>query len=161
MSRNRSRREFLKSIPGIATTAWSASAGLSTLEIPFHQLFSFPGAAIANPGGPAVRFPISKAQTDLINGVGYMHTDVNIFASGQLMATTHTWSTNDVEGFHGSVAVAILGQNRDLLWTSHTETFGVDGKLVPFGHKDRNDAWHDAIPAQVLAEAHYIAIKQK
>jgi hypothetical protein len=156
VSSDRSRRQFLKSIPGIATTAWAASAGLSVLKP-----LSLWGAAIPNPGGPAVKFPISKSQTDSINGLGYMHTDVNISASGQLMAMTHTWSANGVEGFHGSVAVAILDQNRALLWTSHTETFGVDGKLVPFGHADRNDAWHDAIPAQALAGARYIAIKQK
>jgi hypothetical protein len=161
VSLNHSRREFLKSMPGVASAAWAASARLSAWELPFHQRLSFLGAAIPNPGAPPVRFPISKSQTDLINGVGYMHTDINIFASGQLMATTHTWSTNDVEGFHGSVAVAILDQNRGLLWTSRTETFGVDGKLVPFGHHDRSDAWHDAIPTQVLAEARYIAIRQK
>jgi hypothetical protein len=142
-------------------TAWAGSAGLSALQIPFTRTLAFRSAAVPNSGGPSPGSPINKSQTDQINGLGYMHTDVNILPSGQVMATTHTWSTNEVEGFHGSVAVAVLDQNRRLLWTSHTETFGVDSKIVPFGHADRVDPWNDRCPPQLLAAARYIAIRQK
>lgn len=160
MSSDQSRRQFLKSVSGTITTAWAASAGFTGTRLPFAEHFLFPSAAL-NAGGSPPRAPIIKSQTDPINGLGYMHTDINILPSGQLMATTHTWSGNDVEGFHGSVAVAVLDQNRALLWTSHTETFGIDGKLVPFGHHDRVDGWHDNVPPNALAAARYIAIKQK
>jgi len=110
--------------------------------------------------------PVSRSQQDPINGIGYMHTDVTITnggnGSGQLTAITHTWSAKDLEGFHGSVAVAILDQSRRLLWVSHTETYGVDGKHVPFGGpSDRTDRWNDSVPAQAVAQMRYMAIKQK
>jgi len=155
-----SRRRFLKSVPGAVAAGWAASAGFAGLRFAFPELASA-GPALQGPGAPAVKFPINAAQTDSINGVGFMHTDVQIFATGLFMATTHTWSTNEFQGFHGSVAVALLDQNRKLLWTSHTETYGVDGKAVPLGHKDRIDPWTDTIPAQVLAASQYLAIKQQ
>ena len=179
MSSNTSRRQFLKSIPLNATAAWAA--GLSILK-PFgvldaHSqptksyapgepatewpLSNFSTGAGALPGGSPVRFPISKSQTDAIHGVGYMHTDISISSSGQLSATTHTWSAKDLEGFHGSVAVVILDQNQRLLWVSRTESYGVDGKHVPFGGpSDRTDRWSDNIPTGELSQIHYVAIKQ-
>lgn len=160
MSPNHSRRQFLKSVSGTLTTGWAASVGLGGLGLQLTRRLAFAGAA-PSPTPPPARFPIVTAQTDPINGLGFMHTDLQIFSTGLLMATTHTWSGNDFQGFHGSVAVALLDENRRLLWTSHTETFGVDGKLVPLGHKDRVDPWNDTVPAQVLARAQYLAIKQQ
>lgn len=161
MNSNHSRRQFLKSVPRTIAAGCAASAGLAAFGFPFSSSLDSVAAAPPNQGGPASKFPIKAAQTDPINGVGFMHTDVQIFATGLLMATTHTWSGNEFQGFHGSVAVALLDQNRKLLWTSHTETYGVDGKLVPLGHNDRNDPWNDTIPAQILAAAQYLAIKQQ
>ena len=111
-------------------------------------------------------FPLIKSQQDAINGIGYMHTDVTISkaanGSGPLAATTHTWSAKDLEGFHGSVALAILDQNRRLLWVSQTQSYGVDGKSVPFGGpSDRSDRWNDTIPAAALSQMRYLAIKQR
>lgn len=160
MKLNHSRRQFLRSMSGTITTGWAATAGLGALS-PLARRFAFAGAALPNPAPPPARFPIITAQTDPINGVGFMHTDLQIFSNGLLMAITHTWSGNDFQGFHGSVAVALLDESRKLLWTSHTETFGVDGRLVPLGHKDRVDPWNDNVPAQVLAQAQYLAIKQQ
>jgi hypothetical protein len=124
-----------------------------------------PGGSQPSPQGQGP-FPISKSQQDPIHGVGYMHTDVTISkngnGSGQLAATTHTWSAKDFEGFHGSVAVAILDQNQRLLWVSQTQSYGVDGKHVPFGGpSDRTDKWNDTVPAQVLLQTRYLAIKQR
>jgi hypothetical protein len=158
---NHSRREFLKSMSGTITTGFAASAGLGALRFPLTRHFAFAGPALPDPAPPPAKFPIVTAQTDSINGLGFMHTDLQIFSTGLLMAMTHTWSGNDFQGFHGSVAIALLDENRRLLWTSHTETFGVDGKLVPLGHKDRVDPWNDTVPAQVLAQAQYLAIKQQ
>jgi len=156
-----SRRQFLQAISGAIATGWAGSADLSGLKLPFTQSLAFRNGAFFSPGGAPPAAPIIKSQTDSINGLGYMHTDITILPAGQLIATTHTWSTNEAQGFHGSVAVAILDQNRTLLWASHTETFGVDGKLVPFGHADRADPWNDRVPPQVLAAARYVAIKQQ
>lgn len=155
MSSDTSRRQFLKSIPVSATAAWAAGFNM------WKPLLIL-GEAGPLPDGAPVRFPISKSQTDAIHGVGYMHTDVTISSSGQLNAVTHTWSAKDLEGFHGSVAVAILDQNQRLLWVSRTQNYGVDGKHVPFGHgpSDRNDNWSENIPAQELSQIHYLAIKQ-
>jgi hypothetical protein len=156
-----SRRNFLKLMSGAITTGWAGSAGLAGVAMPFAPRVASANAASPFLVAPPAQFPINSAQTDSINGLGFMHTDLQIFATGLMTATTHTWSTNEVQGFHGAVAVALLDQNRKLLWTSHTETFGVDGKLVPFGHNNRVDPWRDTVPANVLAAAQYLAIKQK
>lgn len=163
MNSDNSRRNFLKLMSGAITTGWAGSAGLAGVAMPFAPRPRLVSASAAFPFlvAPPEQFPINSPQTDSINGLGFMHTDLQIFATGLMMATTHTWSTNEVQGFHGAVAVALLDQNRKLLWTSHTETFGVDGKLVPFGHNDRVDPWRDTVPADVLAAAQYLAIKQK
>jgi hypothetical protein len=109
-----------------------------------------------------IHFPIHASQDDPIHGVGFMHTDVTIDASGRLTATTHTWSGNDFQGFHGSVAAVLLGQNRNLLWVSQTQSFGVDGKHVPFGGpSDRTDSWNDSVPAALLNQARFLAITQR
>jgi hypothetical protein len=110
-------------------------------------------------------FPISMSQgADPIAGIGYMQTSITITSSGQLSATTHTWSAKDLEGFHGSVAVAALDQNQVLLWVSATQTYGVDQKICPpFStcHSDRTDTWSDTIPTQLLSRAAFIAIKHR
>jgi hypothetical protein len=141
-------------VPG---DAWTHPAAELVCEVPPPP----PGN-----GQPASPFPVRKSQEDPINGIGYMHTDItinrNADGSGQLAATTHTWSAKDFEGFHGSVALAVLNQNRGLLWVSHTESYGVDGKHVPFGGpSDRTDRWSDAIPAGALGQMKYLAIKQR
>jgi hypothetical protein len=189
MGSDTSRRQFLKSIPSTATAAWAATSGLSLLKLPSilhadsqssspidQAIHGYeapqlgmewqPPAPSAGgspmPGAPPVQFPVKKSQTDSINGIGYMHTDITLASSGQLTAVTHTWSAKDFEGFHGSVAVALLDQNQKLLWVSKTQTYGVDGKHVPFGHaSDRNDSWRDTVPAQALSAARFVAIKQR
>ncbi|HVH72820.1 MAG TPA: hypothetical protein VNB49_17160, partial [Candidatus Dormibacteraeota bacterium] len=124
-------------------------------------------AALAS-GGLAqaqLQLPTSKSQgPDPIAGIGYMQTNVTITGSGQLSATTHTWSAKELEGFHGSVAVAALDKNQGLLWVSATQTYGVDQKACPplvTCKSDRTDNWSDTIPAQVLSQTAYIAIKHR
>ena len=121
-------------------------------------------APIASGGGGNSPFPITRSQLDPINGIGYMQTSVTILSSGQLTATTHTWSAKDLEGFHGSVAVVALDGKQTLLWVSASHMYGVDQKACPpFAtcHSDRTDNWNDTIPEALLSRTAYIAIKQR
>jgi hypothetical protein len=92
-----------------------------------------------------------------------MHTDVHITrnfdGTGHLNAVTRTSERTMLRGFRGSVAVAVLDANRNKLWVSRTETYGVDGIAV--GKHDRTENWADTVPAQLLPQVRYFAIIQK
>ncbi|HEY6968742.1 MAG TPA: hypothetical protein VJA94_06045 [Candidatus Angelobacter sp.] len=64
-----------------------------------------------------------------------------------------------LRGFRGSVAIAVLDANRNKLWVSRTQTYGVDGTLL--GTHDRTENWTDTVPAQLLPQVRYYAIIQK
>ena len=92
-----------------------------------------------------------------------MHTDVTITrngdGSGYANGVTHIWEITDLRGFRGSVAVAVLDQNKKLLWVSRTLSYGVDGRLI--GTSDRTVNWNDTVPGQLMPQIRYIAIIQK
>jgi len=149
-------RKFTASSFTVAQRCW---APLALARLAGSLLLLFLGMGTVQ---GQIRFPINASQEDPINGIGYMHTEVSIASSGQLTAATHTWSAKDMEGFHGSVAAVLLDENRTLLWVSQTQSYGVDGKHVPFGGpSDRTDNWSDTVPAQILRQARYLAIKQR
>ena len=109
-------------------------------------------------------YPILGSQDDCFQGSGgCMHTDVNITrnadGSGHLNAVTRTSERTMLRGFRGSVAVAVLDANRNKLWVSRTETYGVDG--TAFGTHDRTENWVDTVPAVLLPNVRYFAIIQK
>lgn len=131
---------------------------ISLVATGFVFVFLLAGETLADP-----KLPIIQSQgPDPIGGIGYMQTHITISRNGDgtgaLIAGTHTWSAKEFEGFHGSVAVVALDQNQRLLWVSATQTYGVDGKCC---HSDRTDSWSETIPAQVLNQTAYIAIKQR
>ena len=108
--------------------------------------------------------PIHGAQNDCFpNSGGCMHTDINITrnadGSGHLNAVTRTSERTMLRGFRGSVAIAVLDANRNKLWVSRTQTYGVDGTLL--GTHDRTENWADTVPAQLLPQVRYYAIIQK
>jgi pimeloyl-ACP methyl ester carboxylesterase len=101
-------------------------------------------------------WPITADQEDAIH-TGVMHTHVSISnnadGSGNLLATTRSWADN-IEGFTGSVAVAILDQSDVLLWSGGTPC-GVGA----FDHQ--TCSWSGTIRADKLSKARYLAIKHK
>lgn len=128
------------------------------------------GTRVASPPPPPPHqvvqpaFPISDSQDDNFPGSGgYMHTDVTITkngdGSGHLNAVTHIWEVTKLRGFRGSVAVAVLDENKQRLWVSGTQTYGVDGTMI--GTHDRTENWSDTVPAQLLPGVRYLAIIQK
>lgn len=109
-------------------------------------------------------FPITAEQMDHFpNSGGYMDTHITITknadGSGYLNAVTHTWEVTELRGFRGAVAVAVLNANRQPLWVSHTENYGVDGRMI--GTSDRNENWTDTVPSPLLPQVRYVAIIQK
>lgn len=134
-----------------------------------------PAAVAAKPGTPSSArsntpgklqpvYPILGSQDDCFQGSGgCMHTDVNITrnadGSGHLNAVTRTSERTMFRGFRGSVAVAVLDANRNKLWVSGTQIYGVDG--TAFGTHDRTENWVDTVPAALLPNVRYFAIIQK
>lgn len=122
-----------------------------------------PNAFLPPPPGAQSRvtsFPITGEQRDHFDGIdAYMDTTVTINrnsdGSGALRADTHTWSMSNWVGFHGAVAVALLDVAGGTLWVSSTQTYGVNAK------KGRRDTFTDAVPAEKLLQANYLAIVQK
>jgi hypothetical protein len=118
------------------------------------------GAQVPEGGGVSPQFPITASQDNNFPGSGgFMHTDVTVYASGLLNAVTHTWEVTDLRGFRGAVAVTLLDADYSNPWTTPTQNFGVDGRLI--GTSDRTDDWSANVPASVLANARYISIIQQ
>ncbi|HLJ26855.1 MAG TPA: hypothetical protein VKY85_09110 [Candidatus Angelobacter sp.] len=114
--------------------------------------------------GTQPAFPIQASQHDSFPGSGgLMDTTVTINkngdGSGHLNAVTHIWEITQLRGFRGSVAVVLLDENKNSLWVSHTETYGVDGKML--GTSDRTENWSDTVPAPLLTSVRFLAIIQK
>ena len=125
--------------------------------------YTAPAPAVA-PTGVQPVFPVHGSQDDCFaNTGGCMHTDVNITrnpdGTGHLNAVTRTSERTMFRGFRGSVAVAVLDENRNKLWVSRTLTYGVDGTAI--GVHDRTENWVDTVPAQLLPRVRYFAIIQK
>jgi hypothetical protein len=109
--------------------------------------------------GPVL--PIRASQEDAFGGGsgGHMQTDITIMSSGALDAVTHTWEDTQLHGFVGAVAVALLDADKNKLWVSPTQRYGVDGKMV--GRSDRLDNSTANVPTELLSMVRYIAIIQK
>jgi hypothetical protein len=71
-----------------------------------------------------------------------MQTSVKLVKqSGLLDAVTHTWSTNDFLGFTGGVTIWLKDANGIIIDQTDLQTFGVDGRDVPFTQSSRLDHW--------------------
>lgn len=107
-----------------------------------------------------VKFPITQsAHNNVVGNSGAMATNVTINSSGELRATTNTWTKVKLKGFTGGVGVVLMDENKNYLWYSDWHSFGVDGCYV--GRCNRHDNWEENVPVSVLNDVRFIAIHQQ
>lgn len=91
----------------------------------------------------------------------FMQTNAAVSDAGQLVAVTHTFSHNQLSGFHGSVYVALVDGNSVTIpgGASSVQTFGVDGTWI--GNSDRTDTWSYQFPFNLFSQARNIIVVQQ
>ena len=150
---------------GVAEINWAIpfkNVNLSTQPIPAAQMSKL----TANSGLFSIdenippRFPITKTQTDSLEGKGKMTTTVTISADGKMQTSTEINSTHNWLGFCGKFAVWLFGRDGSVLNTyGQGHQWCVDGRRVPFaGPRDRKDSLEFLIPKEKLNQTYSIAI---
>ena len=108
-----------------------------------------------------VKFVCNTPTVTIGGAPHYMQTNASVSDSGQLVAVTHTWSNNDLSGFHGGVYVALVDGNGITIGggASPVQTFGVSGKWL--GTSNRTDTWGCQFPPNLFSEASNIVVVQQ
>jgi hypothetical protein len=121
---------------------------------------AIPARGHITPGQPEKPvFPIRTTQTDSFSTVGgHLTTDVTIFADGTLSASTAASEDTLLRGFRGGAVALLLDGQHNILWGSQTIEVGVDGSLI--GTSKRIVNWTAQVPAAVLDQTRYVAVKQ-
>jgi hypothetical protein len=71
-------------------------------------------------------FPITGNRDDAASN-GRMSTSFTLTSNGQITAVTNTLTGVRLAGFTGAVSIILLDRNRQPIWTSDTQSYGVDG----------------------------------
>lgn len=108
------------------------------------------------------KFPITVHKHDgSVDGKAFdMSTSVSIFENGYLQGRTEIWTKVILRGYHGGVAVALLGENNKVLWKSSWRKCGIGGA----GTQDESRSykiWTEQVPQAVLKEIRKVAIIHK
>ena len=109
--------------------------------------------------------PLSDATDDESVGAGeHMQSRASTSAGGLISGSTHIWCNKDFAGFHGSVVVFVLDDQKKIIWPSDPSVtkhqYGVDGKNVPGLTSDRTIPWTFALDATTLANAKAVRLLQ-
>jgi len=119
-------------------------------------------AATAAQGSPAraglraaaTTFPITHSLGPVVVSPSdpfYEGLDVRLSANGRLDATQHVFDHSWFKGFNGGAIVSLYDASENEIWSSTSQTHGVDGMYVPFGTSDRYYYWTEQVPQDVLA----------
>jgi hypothetical protein len=96
--------------------------------------------------------PLTGEQEDTVRRKSYMKTKITISnlggGNGRIDGTTRTWTDVRLAGFVGGVDVALLDANKNILYVTPLQDYGVNGKWL--GGSDRTDRWNESIPAGVV-----------
>ncbi len=94
--------------------------------------------------------PMTGNGSNNIEG-GTMKTRFTLSRSGQLNATTNTWTKVVFKGFTGGVRIVICNNDETNCWMSQLLSFGVDGTCC--GKSNREDFWKETVPRDVAQVA--------
>ena len=85
----------------------------------------------------------------------WMHSWASVASNGLISGHTRTWTTVDLEGFHGSALPTLVDAENKVIWPSKPDqqkhTYPVDG--VWLGVHDRTDYWANQVDAATLQNA--------
>jgi hypothetical protein len=94
-----------------------------------------------------VKFPLTGNRDDAVAN-GRMGTSFTLTNGGRLTAVTNTRTGVRLAGFTGAVGIVLLDSNRQPIWASDTQSYGVDGCTI--GRCNRNDNWSATVPADIM-----------
>jgi hypothetical protein len=100
-------------------------------------------------------FPIHEwgEDTDANDSDNHLSTSVTLSNTARIDATTQTWTTNAWTGFVGRVTVFVEDADANILFSTPTRGFGVDGMFIPTSPSSRTDVWSDTVDQTVLDRA--------
>lgn len=76
-----------------------------------------------------VKFPLTGNRDDAVAN-GRMGTSFTLTNGGRLTAVTNTRTGVRLAGFTGAVGIVLLNGNRQPIWASDTQSYGVDGCTI-------------------------------
>jgi len=88
----------------------------------------------------------------------WMHSWGSVAGNGLISGHTHTWTTIDLRGFHGSALPLLVDAANKVIWPADPDEqkhqYGVDGAWIVFGGPhDRTDYWTNQVDPGTLADA--------
>lgn len=89
---------------------------------------------------------------------GSMRTSFTLLSDGTLTAVTRTWTRVKMKGFTGAVCVVLLDKGKNPIWSSGSQSYGVDGTWV--GRSDRTENWRASVPSDILPHVKGYSILQ-
>jgi len=111
-----------------------------------------------------VIFPIKSTRKDTTGDNQFMETEIVVSSppdesTGRIEGETSTRSKEALRGFKGGVVVALLDDQKKVLYRTTLRKFEVNGAAVPFGSGDRRDEWVEQnIDKNILANTRSVAI---
>jgi|GEM_PF-2399369 len=106
-----------------------------------------------------IHFPIGGERQDRVKKKSYMKTSFTLNSSGNLKATTRTWSRRKLSGFTGGVFIVLTDGSKNPIWTSKQYRYGVNGRWL--GTSDRTEKWQETVPKSILTKVRGYAIVQQ
>jgi len=141
--------------------------------LPNQKVWISQGSALRTPGpkGPLptmityLPWPQSLERSDNLGHGHHMDTKIVISSTGRIDATTKTWSSEALRGFHGGVVILLesdqcnsQGDCDHLYQSAKVHCYGVDGTAE--GSSSRTDLWSENVDSTLLAQTRHIKIIQ-
>ena len=129
------------------------------MKVGKHSLTSLvvSGILVAATTLPAFAFPLRGSRFTELGDHRRMETNVTISNNGRIDGVTRIWTAAKWVGFTGSVAVALMDKNKNVLYVTEPKSYGVDCKRCP-GPSNRTQQWADAVPSSLLSNVRGYAI---
>jgi len=104
--------------------------------------------------------PITLKEYTKVGTAKHMETTVTLSEGGKIHAQTTTWTTSELKGWTGGVAILVLDSKGNILHQSkELHTFGVDGTMIFIGGPSkRTDFWQESMDPELAKKARKIQI---